>query len=146
MAQQKLSDFVSLPQGAQIVPDQRGAGTVTSGWAQVTTRNCIGALLSTGEHVATATLDFKLEQAQDSSGTGAKDLKTATQLGDTDDNSQVALEATYSDLDTANGFTWVRASVTVASANCDYNVILFAVWSMQPPLIVLSGTQLLEYA
>jgi hypothetical protein len=81
------------------------------------------AVLMVGTLGASATVDAKIQQASDGSGTGAKDLTTAksitqlTQAG-TDANKQVLINVRPDDLDLDNNFTHIRLSVTVATAAC----------------------------
>jgi hypothetical protein len=74
------------------------------------------AVVSVGALGNGATVDAKLRQATDSSGTGVKDItgKAATQLTDagTDDNKQVIINVSASELDIANSFTHIVLSVT----------------------------------
>lgn len=68
--------------------------------------------------MAAETVDFKLEQAQDSSGTGKKDLVAATQFAasaTTSDNKQVILECRAEELDLANGFRYARPRMITGS-------------------------------
>lgn len=102
-----------------IDPASVAASTVLSGWVSVAKWHNIVALLATGVLGASATVDAKLRQAQDSSGTGAKDItgKSITQLVKAShDNKQVVIECKADDLDTANNFTHVALSVTVGTA------------------------------
>ena len=67
-----------------------------------------------------ATLDAKLQQAQDASGTGAKDLtgKAISQLTQAASGSarQALINVRPEDLDVTNGYAYVRLSVTVGVA------------------------------
>jgi len=76
-----------------------------------------------GEMQATSTVDAKLEQATDGSGTGAKDIsgKSITQLtaAGSDDDKQVIINCRDDELDVANSFTHVRLSITTATAASD---------------------------
>ena len=67
-----------------------------------------------------ATLDAKLQQAQDASGTGAKDLtgKAISQLTQAASGSarQALINVRPEDLDVTNGFAYVRLTVTVGVA------------------------------
>jgi len=67
---------------ATIDPVSQGAGTVTTGWVPMGNFNSVCALLGVGVMSAGSTVDAKLQQATDSSGTGAKDItgKAITQL------------------------------------------------------------------
>lgn len=62
----------------------------------------------------TGTLDAKFQQATDSSGTGAKDVtgRAITQLAATDDNLQAVINLRHDQLDIANGFDYIRLTVT----------------------------------
>lgn len=89
----------------------------TSDWLPMGKHEAAIFIAALGD-IAAGAVDFKLEQAQDSSGTGAKDLVTATQLAASatlNDNKQIILEARAEDLDVANGFDFVRGSLTIGS-------------------------------
>ena len=77
------------------------------------------ALVQTGVLGTSATVDAKLQQALDSSGTGAKDIsgKAITQIVKaTGDNKQLLINVKPEELDTVNGFGFVRLTVTVGVA------------------------------
>jgi len=104
---------------ATIDPVSQAAGTVTSGWMSMAEFHSMAAILQTGALGASATVDAKLQQATDSSGTGAKDItgKAITQLVKAShDNKQAIIQCHAEELDVANSFTHVRLSVTVATA------------------------------
>lgn len=95
------------------------ASTVTSGWVYAGNFHKFLAVIDTGVLGASATVDAKLQQASDSSGTGAKDIsgKAITQLVKaSNDNNQALINLDASDLDNANSFTYFRLSVTVGTA------------------------------
>ena len=123
----KMTDDVALL--AIIDADAYAAGTVTTGWVQADDFAAFAALIAPGDLGASATLDAKIEQASDGSGTGAKDVagKAITQLtkAGTDDNKQAWINFRASDLDLAGGFTYVRLSMTVATATSDAVGLLF---------------------
>ena len=108
---------------ATIDPDAYGAGTLTSDWVSLADFGYIQALVLVGEMQATSTVDAKLEQATDGSGTGAKDIsgKSITQLtaAGSDDDKQVIINCRDDELDVANSFTHVRLSITTATAASD---------------------------
>jgi hypothetical protein len=62
------------------------------------------------------TVDMKVVQATDSSGTSSKDITGAaiTQLTGSDDNKYASIEIHESDLDIQNSFTHVATTVTIA--------------------------------
>ncbi len=74
-----------------------------------------------GVGAITETVTVKLTQAQDASGTGAKDITGATITAFTSatDNGVRTIQITPSALDDNNGFTFVRAEVTVANAGTE---------------------------
>lgn len=105
---------------AAINPQSAAAGTYTSGWVNMRDVYAALAILSVGAISASGTVDAKVQQATDSSGTGAKDvtglaITQLTQAG-TDSNKQVLVNIVQADLDRNNGFTHVRLSVTTATA------------------------------
>jgi hypothetical protein len=67
-------------------------------------------IFQTGD-MAAQTIEFKLEQATSSGGAGVKDLKVATQLAAhaaNNDGKQIIVECRAEQLDTTNGFRYVR--------------------------------------
>ncbi|MFT0167489.1 hypothetical protein ACLKMY_00475 [Paraburkholderia mimosarum] len=117
-ANMKYTESVSVL--ATIDPVSQGAGTVTTGWVPVANFHRICAEIQTGIMGAAATLDAKVQQAQDGSGTGAKDVpnKAITQIVKASgDNKQAYIELVAdNDLDGTNGFGYVRLSMTVGTA------------------------------
>jgi hypothetical protein len=78
------------------------------------------AILRVGTMGAGGTIDAKIEQAKDASGTDAKNLgKSITQLDQSagDGDALVGIEIEPGDLDTENGFRYIRWSITVADAS-----------------------------
>jgi hypothetical protein len=95
------------------------ASTVTTGWISATNFNKFLAIISTGVLGASATVDAKLQQATDSSGTGVKDItnKAITQIVKASgDNKEATIDLDAQELDVTNGFAWIRLSVTVGTA------------------------------
>ena len=104
---------------ATIDPVSQAAGSVTTGWISVANFHNFMATLETGVLGASATIDAKIQQAQDNSGTGVKDItgKAITQIVKASgDNKQALINFRGEDLDNANGFTYVRLSITVGTA------------------------------
>jgi hypothetical protein len=92
---------------------------VSSAWFSVTNFNSFLAMIKVGAFGASATVDAKIQQAQDGSGTGAKDLtgKAITQLlAAGGNNRQAFINFRESDLDTNNGFSYARLTITVGTA------------------------------
>ena len=109
-----------------IVPDSRTAGAVTSTYTNMGLFERVQFIIQTGEMAATSTLNASIVQATAAAGTGVKALTTAkaiTELGATDDNTQVVIIVLAEDLDMANEFDWAAVTVTVANAAVDYAVV-----------------------
>lgn len=102
------------------IPPQSTSTTVTSGWIDASKFGNFMALVENGALGASATVDAKLQQATDSSGTGAKDItgKAITQFtkSNSDDNKQAVINVQQTDLDIANSFNYFRLSITVGTA------------------------------
>ena len=113
---------------ATIDPDAYTAATYVSDWVSMADYEKIMAIVMAGDLGASATLDAKLRQATDSSGTGAKDItgKAITQLtqAGTDSDKQAVINCTAEELDVAGGFTHVALSMTVATATSDAGAII----------------------
>jgi hypothetical protein len=104
---------------ATLDPVSQSAATVVTAWVPVANFHRVAAVLQTGVMTTSSTIDAKLRQATDSSGTSAKDIanKAITQLvGPTNNSNQVVIEANVDDLDANNGFCYVALSVTVGTA------------------------------
>ncbi len=123
---------------AALNPVSQTAATVTTGWISAKNFYDFMAVLQVGALGSSATVDAKLQQASDSSGTGAKDIsgKAITQLtqAGTDSNKQVLINLAQSDLDIANGFTHFRLSVTVATAACLIAALVFGIEGRESPV------------
>lgn len=123
---------VALAQTAGILgaidPDAYTASTVTTGWIAASGFADFMAIVMAGTLGSSATLDAKIEQATDGSGTGAKDLDGAeitqlTQAG-TDSDKQAVIAFSAEDLDVNNGFTHFRLSMTIGTATSDAGAIV----------------------
>jgi hypothetical protein len=105
---------------ATLDPASQSAGTVVTSWVKASDFHSIMALIQTGVLGASATVDAKLRQATDSSGTSAKDVanRSITQIVKASgDNKQALIEMRTDELDSANGFNYVALSVTVGTAS-----------------------------
>lgn len=122
---------------ACIDPDAYAAGAVTTGWISASLFHRFMAVIMAGDLGTSATLDAKIEQASDSSGTGAKDLTGAaiTQLTEAggDSNKQAIINFRADELDLAGGFSHVRLSMTVATATSDAAAMLFGTTARYEP-------------
>lgn len=102
-----------------IAPSAQAAGALVSGWVLVDEVESFLAMIQTGVLGASATVDAKLQQATDGTGTGAKDItgKALAQIVKaTGDNKQAFINCRGDELDVAGGFSYVQLSVTVAVA------------------------------
>lgn len=97
-----------------IIEPTAAANTFTTDWVEAGKANAFYALIQAGT-VGTS-VDAKIEQASDSSGTGAKDLSGAaiTQLVAA---GSAAIQFKPGDLDFANDFDHVRLSITTVGAS-----------------------------
>lgn len=111
-----------------IDPDVTVASTVTSGWIDASKFQQYMAVVMAGTLGTSSTVDAKLEQATDSSGTGVKDVtgKAITQLTEagTDSDKQAIINVRPGELDIANSFNHFRLSVTVAVATSDIGAVV----------------------
>jgi len=104
---------------AKIDPDANATGAVTSDWVDMGKFESVLAIAAVGAIGAGQTLNAKLQQATDSSGTGAKDItgKAITALGATDDDKQALINCRAEELDMANNFRYVALVMTGADTN-----------------------------
>lgn len=113
----RLAELLSVL--ATIDPVSQAAGTVTTGWISAANHERFLATIQTGVMGASGTIDAKLQQASDNSGTGVKDVtnKAITQIVKASgDNKQAEINLRADELDLANGFTYFRLSITVGTA------------------------------
>ena len=114
---------------ATIDPDVTAASTVISDYVSLADFGDVMAVIMCGTLGASATVDAKLRQATDSSGTGVKDItgKAITQLtqaGTDASDKQAIINCAASELDVANSFTHVSLSLTVGTATSDIGAIV----------------------
>jgi hypothetical protein len=110
-----------------INPVSQAAGTITTAWVSAANFERFLATIITGVLGAAATVDAKFQQAQDNAGTGAKDVanKAVTQIVKaTGDNKSAMINLRDEELDVANGFSWIRVSLTVGVAASLVGVLL----------------------
>ena len=113
----KASEMLAIL--ATIDPASQAAGAISSGWVSVANHLGFLAVVQTGVLGTSATVDAKLQQALDPTGTGAKDItgRAIIQIVKaTGDNKQALINVKPEDLDTVNGFGFVRVTVTVGAA------------------------------
>ena len=111
-----------------IDPDANTAAALTSDYGDATKFETMMAVIMAGTFGTNGTLDAKLVQATDSSGTGVKDItgKAITALTDagTDSDKQAIINVRAEELDVANSFTHVAIVMTTAVATGDSAAIL----------------------
>ena len=112
-----------------IDPDVTAASTVVSDYADAGQFESMLATVMAGTLGSSATLDAKLVQATDSSGTSSKDITgfaitQMTQAGTDQSDTQATIACRAEDLDMDNDFTHVALSITVAVATSDAGGIL----------------------
>lgn len=143
----KPSDRVAVV-GA-IDPDANAAGALSTGWVSVAEYASLMAIVMAGTLGASATLDAKLEQATDSSGTGAKDVtgKAITQLtqaSPNDSDQQAIINCGQQDLDVNGGFAFVRLTMTVGTATSDCGAVLLGFDPAYAPAVDNDATTVAE--
>jgi len=110
----RLSEQISLL--ATIDPSSAGVGSVSTGWVSAANHERFMAQVNTGALGSGGTVDAKLQQATDSSGTGAKDVanKAITQI--TANNKQALIDLRADELDANGGFSYFRLTMTIGVA------------------------------
>lgn len=114
---QKPSESVGIL--ATIDPASQAAGTAATGWVDISVWFGLMALIDVGAFGASATVDANLQQATDSSGTGAKAIanKAITQMvAAGGNNKQAILQVRPQELDTEGGFRYVKLNLIVGTA------------------------------
>ena len=123
---QKPSESVSVL--ATVDAASVAVSTVLTAYVPIKNHFALMALIDVGVFGASATVDAKLRQALDSSGTGVKDIagKGITQLlAAGGNNRQAIINVKAADLDTEGGFAFVCVSITVGTAATLLSATLF---------------------
>lgn len=103
-----------------IDPDAYSTGAQNTGWIDASEYKNFMALVAAGTLGTSATLDAKLEEATDGSGSGAQDVsgKAITQLVKaSNDDDQAVINLRNDEL--SDGFTHFRLTMTVGTASSD---------------------------
>jgi hypothetical protein len=130
-----------------IDPDAYAAGAYSTGWVDMRKFNAIQAVVMAGTLGASATLDAKLEQASDGSGTGVKDItgKAITQLVKaSNDDDQAIILLRDDELDVANSFTHARLTMTVGTATSDAGAVVLGHYARYTPAALASVVEVVE--
>ncbi len=103
-------------------PDAYSANSYSTAYVDMSKYESLLAVISVGTMGTNATVDAKLEQATTDGGT-PKDItgKAITQLTEagTDSDKQALINLMSEELDVANGYRWVRLTITSAVASVD---------------------------
>jgi hypothetical protein len=133
---------------ALIKPDAHTAGAKRSGWVDMSVFENIQAIVCAGTLGASATLDAKLEQATNESGGSAKDItgKAITQLtkAGSQDDMQAIINCRSDELDTNNGFTHVRLTMTVGTATSDAGAVILGHDARYQPAEISGAVEIAE--
>jgi hypothetical protein len=120
-----------------IDPDAYAAAAYSTAWIAAKNFAAFMATVYAGTIEATGTVDAKLQQATDSSGTGVKDVtgKAITQLtaAGTDSDKQAIINCRAEELDVANGFDYLRLTVTLGTAGADMGAALYGFYPRYGP-------------
>jgi hypothetical protein len=132
---QKPTDGVAL---LTAIDTASSSTAQTSAWVEASFFHAFLALVDVGVFGSSATVDFKVRQAKDSSGTGAKDItgKAITQLLAAGGNDvQAMINVRAEDLDSANGFNFIGLTLTVGTAASQVAALLLGFFPrFQPPV------------
>lgn len=134
---------------AAVINPQSGTGSFTSGWVSMGAYHQLCAVIKAGAFGASATVDANLQQAQDSSGTGAKAIgsgKAITQLvAAGGNNRQATIEVRDTELDTNNGFAYVQLTITVGTAATLVDGTVFGCLPQYVPASAFDATSVAQH-
>lgn len=143
--------MTSLPSERQIVaavinPAAAAAGVQNSAWVSMVTFEEVMAVILAGALGVNGTIDAKLQQATDSSGTGAKDITGKavtqfTQAGTDKSNKQSIINIRAEEMDRTNGFTHVRLVLTTAVATSPSAAVLIGSQARYAPANAAASVQ-----
>lgn len=113
---------------AGLAPANRTAAAYNTNWLSMIGHHRMQFIFRTGVLTAGSTVDFAVQQATDSSGTGAKAIgvaKAITQLTQAggDGNDTIVVNVDVEDMDQANNFTHLRGVLTIGTAAAFTDVI-----------------------
>lgn len=109
-----------------IDPDANGTGAVNGDIIDMADFEQVMFIVSCGDMTSSGTLDFQVYQGNTSAMGSAKVISGAaiTQMEQgTDDNTQAVVSVKRADLDVANGFRWIRGTLTVGTAAVDSSTV-----------------------
>lgn len=102
----------------QIHPESRNAVEVNTGWQSMRDYHKAVFIIQVGAIAAGGLVDAKLMEAQDEFGTGAQDIsgKAITTLTGDDDDKMCLIELDTSEMDTADMYDYILASISCGGA------------------------------
>ena len=130
----KPSEIVALLQSHS--PQSQAASTVNTNCVDVSKFHTIMAVIQTGVLGASATVDFSLQQATDTSATGVKNIagKSLTQIVKASgDDKQAIINLRVSDLDVEGGYDCVRMKIIVGTAASLVSAQLYGIGPRMAP-------------
>ena len=114
-----IPQHLKTPIVGSIPPQSAAAGSYTSGWIAMATVGKVYCVINIGAITGSGSVNAKVEQATDSTGTGVKDVTGAAIapiVGAANSNKQATIGVRPGQLDTAGNFAFVRLNVTTAVA------------------------------
>lgn len=141
--------FVEVNQpGGELYPALKSAAAHTGAWLAMSNHQRVVFIVAVGAMTALSTVDFSVQQASDSSGTGAKAItgKAITQLTQAggDGNDLLAVEVRTEELDVANGFEYVRGLLTVGTDTAYCSVVALRFMPNYPPVATTGWTETVD--
>lgn len=119
-------------------PDSFPAAEYNSGYNLLQQYHRAVVILMVGDMGTGATVDMDIEQATDTSGTGAKAIsgKSITQLtqAGSDSNKVVVVEIRTEELDVDGGFDCINAEVTVGTEAVELALLILGTEPRYPPV------------
>lgn len=132
---------------ATLDPASQAVGTATTEWVSMTEFHDLLAIVQTGSLGTNATVEAKLQQAKDATGTGAKDVvgKALTQIvKTTGENKQALINFSPDNFDLANDYAFVRLSVTVGVAASQISAQILGVNPLYSPADTANQAEVIQ--
>ena len=132
---------------ATLDPASQAVGTATTEWVSMTEFHDLLAIVQTGSLGTNATVEAKLQQAKDATGTGAKDVvgKALTQIVKaTGENKQALINFSPDNFDLANDYAFVRLSVTVGVAASQISAQILGVNPLYSPADAANQAEVIQ--
>lgn len=132
---------------ATLDPASQAAGTATTEWVSMTEFHDLLAIVQTGSLGTNSTVEAKLQQAKDATGTGAKDVvgKALTQIVKAiGENKQALINFSPDNFDLANDYAFVRLSVTVGVAASQISAQILGVNPLYSPADAANQAEVIQ--